>query len=77
MTGAIRIWAAAAVAALAITRADAADLTPTPEPHSTGSADLLRPCRRSGRLLLPARCAVDRRRVIEGNTDSRRHDTIK
>ncbi|MGH6839601.1 MAG: OmpW/AlkL family protein [Methylocella sp.] len=32
MTGAIRIWAAALVAALAITRADAADLTPTPEP---------------------------------------------
>ncbi|MGH6837117.1 MAG: OmpW/AlkL family protein [Methylocella sp.] len=32
MTGAIRIWAAAFVAALAITRADAADLTPTPEP---------------------------------------------
>ena len=32
MTGAIRIWAAAVVAALAITRADAADLTPTPEP---------------------------------------------
>ena len=32
MTGAIRIWAAAFIAALAITRADAADLTPTPEP---------------------------------------------
>jgi outer membrane protein len=32
MTGAIRIWAAALIAALAITRADAADLTPTPEP---------------------------------------------
>ena len=32
MTGAIRIWAAALVAAFAITRADAADLTPTPEP---------------------------------------------
>ncbi len=32
MTGAIRIWAAAVIAALAITRADAADLTPTPEP---------------------------------------------
>ncbi len=32
MTGAIRIWAAAVVAALAITRADAADLSPTPEP---------------------------------------------
>ncbi|MGQ0446387.1 MAG: OmpW/AlkL family protein [Beijerinckiaceae bacterium] len=32
MTGAIRIWAAALVAALAITRADAADFTPPPEP---------------------------------------------
>ncbi|MDQ6703252.1 MAG: outer membrane beta-barrel protein [Pseudomonadota bacterium] len=32
MTGAIRIWAAAFIAALAITRAEAADLTPTPEP---------------------------------------------
>ena len=32
MTGANRIWAAAFIAALAITRADAADLTPTPEP---------------------------------------------
>jgi outer membrane protein len=32
MTGAIRIWAAAFIAALAITRADAADLTPAPEP---------------------------------------------
>jgi outer membrane protein len=32
MTGAIRIWAAALIAALAITRADAADLTVTPEP---------------------------------------------
>jgi outer membrane protein len=33
MTGATRIWAAALIAALAITRADAADLTPTtPEP---------------------------------------------
>ncbi|MGH6868353.1 MAG: OmpW/AlkL family protein [Methylocella sp.] len=32
MTGATRIWAAAFVAGLAITRADAADLTPTPEP---------------------------------------------
>jgi outer membrane protein len=32
MTGAIRVWAAALVAALAITRADAADLTPVPEP---------------------------------------------
>ena len=32
MTGAIRVWAAALIAALAITRADAADLTPTPEP---------------------------------------------
>lgn len=32
MTGAIRIWAAAFIAAIAITRADAADLTPTPEP---------------------------------------------
>jgi outer membrane protein len=32
MTGAIRIWAAAFIAALAITRADAADLTPMPEP---------------------------------------------
>ena len=32
MTGATRIWAAAFIAALAITRADAADLTPTPEP---------------------------------------------
>ncbi|HEY4846762.1 MAG TPA: OmpW family outer membrane protein [Methylocella sp.] len=32
MTGAIRIWAAAFIAALTITRADAADLTPTPEP---------------------------------------------
>lgn len=32
MTGAIRIWAAAFIAALAITRADAADLTPPPEP---------------------------------------------
>jgi len=32
MTGAIRIWAAAFIAALAITRADAADLTLTPEP---------------------------------------------
>jgi outer membrane protein len=32
MTGAIRIWAAAFIAALAITRAAAADLTPTPEP---------------------------------------------
>ncbi|MGH6794369.1 MAG: OmpW/AlkL family protein [Methylocella sp.] len=32
MTGAIRIWAAAVTAALAITRADAAELTPTPEP---------------------------------------------
>jgi outer membrane protein len=32
MTGAIRIWAVAFIAALAITRADAADLTPTPEP---------------------------------------------
>jgi outer membrane protein len=32
MTGAIRIWAAALIAALATTRADAADLTPTPEP---------------------------------------------
>ncbi|MGH6812707.1 MAG: OmpW/AlkL family protein [Methylocella sp.] len=32
MTGAIRIWAAAVTAALAISRADAADLTPTPEP---------------------------------------------
>jgi outer membrane protein len=32
MTGAIRIWAAAFIAALAITRADAAELTPTPEP---------------------------------------------
>jgi outer membrane protein len=32
MTGAIRIWAAAFIAALAITRANAADLTPTPEP---------------------------------------------
>ncbi len=32
MTGANKIWAAAFVAALAITRADAAELTPTPEP---------------------------------------------
>jgi outer membrane protein len=32
MTGATKIWAAAFIAALAITRADAADLTPTPEP---------------------------------------------
>jgi outer membrane protein len=32
MTGAIKIWAAALIAALAITRADAADLAPTPEP---------------------------------------------
>ena len=32
MTGAIRIWAAAFVAALAITRANAADFTPPPEP---------------------------------------------
>ena len=32
MTGATRIWDAAFFAALAITRADAADLTPTPEP---------------------------------------------
>jgi outer membrane protein len=32
MTGAIRIWAAAFIAALAITRADAAEPTPTPEP---------------------------------------------
>jgi outer membrane protein len=32
MTGAIRIWAAALIAAFAITRAAAADLTPTPEP---------------------------------------------
>ncbi len=32
MTGAIRILAAAFIAALAITRADAADLTPPPEP---------------------------------------------
>src|ERR1700730_5071503 len=32
MTGATRIWAAAFIAALAITRADAADLTPTPDP---------------------------------------------
>jgi outer membrane protein len=32
MTGAIRIWAAAFIAALTIARADAADLTPTPEP---------------------------------------------
>ncbi|MGH6801621.1 MAG: hypothetical protein ACRECZ_09460, partial [Methylocella sp.] len=32
MTGATRIWAAAFIAALAITRADAADLTPPPEP---------------------------------------------
>ena len=32
MTGAIRVWAAAFIAALAITRADAADLTPEPLP---------------------------------------------
>jgi outer membrane protein len=32
MTGAIKLWAAALIAALAITRADAADLTPVPEP---------------------------------------------
>jgi outer membrane protein len=32
MTGAIRIWAAAFIAALAITRADAAEPTPMPEP---------------------------------------------
>jgi outer membrane protein len=32
MTGATRIWAAALIAALAITRADAAEPTPTPEP---------------------------------------------
>ncbi len=32
MTGAIKVWAVALVAALAITRADAADLPPTPEP---------------------------------------------
>ncbi|QBR72034.1 hypothetical protein CU048_13010 [Beijerinckiaceae bacterium] len=32
MTGVIKIWAAAFIAALAITRADAADLAPTPEP---------------------------------------------
>jgi outer membrane protein len=32
MTGAIRLWAAALIAALAITRANAADLTPPPEP---------------------------------------------
>ena len=31
MTGAIRIWAAALIAALAITPADAADLAPTPD----------------------------------------------
>jgi outer membrane protein len=30
MTGAIKVWAVALIAALAITRADAADLTPTP-----------------------------------------------
>jgi outer membrane protein len=32
MTGAIKLWAAALIAALAITRANAADLTPVPEP---------------------------------------------
>ncbi|HEY8005413.1 MAG TPA: OmpW family outer membrane protein [Methylocella sp.] len=32
MTGAIKLWAAALIAALTITRANAADLTPVPEP---------------------------------------------
>lgn len=32
MTGAIKVWAAALIAALAISRADAADLTPVPPP---------------------------------------------
>ncbi|HUB65008.1 MAG TPA: OmpW family outer membrane protein [Methylocella sp.] len=32
MTGAIKVWAAALVAAFAVSRAAAADLTPTPEP---------------------------------------------
>ncbi|HZM08475.1 MAG TPA: OmpW family outer membrane protein [Methylocella sp.] len=32
MTGAIKLWAAALIAVLAITRANAADLTPVPEP---------------------------------------------
>jgi outer membrane protein len=32
MTGTIRVWAVALIAALAISRASAADLTPTPEP---------------------------------------------
>lgn len=32
MTGAIRIWAAALIAAFAVARADAAELAPTPEP---------------------------------------------
>ena len=69
MTGATRIWAAALIAALAITRADAADLTPDAGTAPAGSADLLRPCRRPGCLLLAARRAVDRGRVLEGNTD--------
>ena len=64
MTGSFRVWGAALLAALFITRAEAANLNSYAGTASAGSADLLRPCRRPGRFHLAQRDA-DRRRLLQ------------
>ncbi len=77
MTGAIRIWAAAFIAALAITRADAADLTPPPEPLPPPPPIFFVHVGALGAFYQPPERAVDRRWVLEGNTEPPRYRHIK